>query len=89
MKYKLGLIKILGVYLSKNQFEFGSTKSKLLGVNHQKELGEKLLHPSPGSAESHTGLTQRGTHQDTQKLKRQKLRRKNEKQQGRSNRELP
>ena len=43
MKYKLGLIKILGVYLSKSRFEFGSTKSKLLGVNHQKELGEKLL----------------------------------------------
>ena len=27
MKYKLGLIKILGVYLSKNQFESGNIQS--------------------------------------------------------------
>ena len=43
MKYKLGIIKILGFSLSKNQFKFGSTKSNRLGVHHQKELGEKLL----------------------------------------------
>jgi len=44
MKYKLELIKILGAYLSKNQFEFGSTKSKWLRVNHQKELGVGVIH---------------------------------------------
>ena len=28
-------------------------------------LGDETVTPSPGSTQSHTGLTQRGTHQDT------------------------